>query len=214
MKKIISIALAIAFPITMAFSQQITQTEKDTHSNSSAKEIKHAINSCPFAPIFGIFSVSYEYLILPNHGLVGRFDYEAVPSRFEDGGIPENYPDAVIEASGLGFILNYRWHFSGEMESVFIGVYTRYRHFSGTGMVESTEFEFTVPEITAGLNIGKRWVWNCGLNMTVAFGYGFSKDTWESNPTNSSIEAVLKSFENSYDFFDPFYGEFSFGYAF
>ncbi len=210
MKKIILTTLTIAMFSTLTFSQQIN----DTLSKTSQSEFRHSINSCPFAPAFGIFSINYEFLFRPHHGLVARFDYEAIPKRFEERSIPENYPDAFIKASGWGFIVNYRWHISGELNSIFIGVYSRYRQFNGTGLVESTDFEFTVSEITAGINAGKRWVWKNGFNINMGFGYGFSKDTWNSTPANNSTEAVLDTFKDSYDFFDPFYGELSIGYAF
>ena len=177
-----------------------------TNSSSFNKEFNQAINSCPGGLVLGVYSNNYEYLVGKNHGLVGRFDYED---------IPKNYTDAKLKASGVAFILNYRWHFSGEMESFYVGAFIRYRAYSGTGVLESTKFDFTLREQTLGLNIGKRWVWKNGINLNLAFGYGFflTKNR-DADPSNSSIESSLNEFEKTYDFIDPFLGELSIGYAF
>ena len=155
--------------------------------------------------IFGIYSMNYEHLFSNPHGLVVRFDYEA---------IPKSYTDASIESSGVGFTLNYRYHLSKQMKSVFIGLYSRYKIYSGNGMQESTEFDFTFSELTFGLNVGKRWVWNSGFNLTFSLGYGIANEIMESDPTSDAIKSTLETFKGEYDFFGPFLGELSIGYAF
>jgi hypothetical protein len=141
----------------------------------------------------------------PSHGIVGRFEYEA---------IPKSYTDADIESSGMAFSLNYRWHISGEMNSIFIGAYSRYRVYDGSGTLESTAFDFTKSEFSLGLNAGKRWVWNSGFNITFSIGYGFSIDERKANPSNMSIESAINKFEDDYGFSGPIFGEFSIGCAF
>lgn len=184
------------------------QTAGDSSSSqspSSRKAFKHAINICPIAPVFGIYAVNYEYLISPKNGLVVRFEYEAVPKA---------YTDANIESSGTAYTLNYRRHLSGEMNSIFLGAYGRYRTYKGDGMQETTPFDFTMSSYTFGLNGGKRWVWNSGFNIAFSLGYGFSIDDREATPTSNAIEAALDQLEKEYDFMSPFLGELSIGYAF
>ncbi len=205
-KKLTKIGLfTICILISYNVNAQMEKVMMPADSISASTKFKHAINSCPFAPIFGIYSINYEYLLKPNHGLVGRLDYES---------IPKTYTEADIESSGVAFILNYRYHWSGEMKSWYLGAYSRYRYYEGTGTLESTKFDFDVPELTFGMNIGKRWVWNNGFNINFALGYGFSSINWNSSPTSDSIDLVLKAYEDSYDFFDPFLGELSIGFAF
>lgn len=207
MKKKGSLLFALTYCIFLMGTgiAQAQENEKTAKSATAISDFKHAINSCPGAVAFGIFSLNYEHLFHPNHGLVGRFDYEA---------IPKTYTDARIESNGVAFILNYRWHISGELKSVFLGAYARYRIYSGSGTIEATAFDFTLPETTFGLNVGKRWVWKSGFNLTLAFGYGFSFENRDATPTNEAIESSLDQFEKAYDFIDPFLGEFSIGYAF
>ncbi len=184
---------------------QTEQNVSTTDPISSSKNFKHAINFCPVAIAFGIYAINYEYLFRPSHGLVGRFEYES---------IPKSYTEAFIESSGVAFSLNYRWHISGEMNSIFLGTYSRYRVYDGSGTLESIAFDFNKSELALGLNAGKRWVWNSGFNVTISLGYGFSFDDREANPSNMNIESVLNRFEDDYDFSGPLFGELSIGYAF
>ena len=186
----------------VAQTQEITS---ETENPERRSEFKHAINMCPGGIIFGFYSVNYQYLFRPNHAMVIRFDYEDVP---------QTYTDASIESSGKAIILNYRYHFSGEMNSIYLGVYSRYRVFTGDGTLEAVDFDFNLTEVTFGLNAGKRWVWNNGFNINFALGYGVSTSERVADPSTPAIESVLDEWENSYEFLDPFLGEFSIGYAF
>ena len=181
------------------------QVEKGSKSISPRNEFKHAINVCHIAPVFGIYAVNYEYLISPKNGIVVRFEYED---------IPKTYTDASIESSGMAYTLNYRRHLSGEMNSLFLGAYTRYRNYKGNGELDSKKFDLTLQSYSIGLNAGKRWTWNSGFNIVFALGYGLDINNREANPTNNAIESILDQFEQEYEFMSPFYGEFSIGYAF
>jgi len=96
----------------------------------------------------------------------------------------------------------------------FLGSYVRYRTYIGGGKSGSTKFDFTMPGLTVGLNIGKRWVWNNGFNLNLTFGYGISTSSTDMDPSSSSIKATIKEFRDDYTFLGPFLGEFSIGHAF
>ena len=199
--KVITICIFIS-------SSVFAQGEEDaalTQSNAPRSEFKHAINICPIAPIFGFYSINYEYLMSPKHGIIARFDYEDVP---------KTYTDASIESSGIGFTLNYRRHLSGEMNSLFLGAYTRYRIYKGSGELESEKLDLTLQSFSIGLNAGKRWAWNNGFNIVFSLGYGFDINTSETNPDDGSFDHIVEQFKQEYEFMSPFYGEFSIGYAF
>lgn len=169
------------------------------------RELRHTVSSCPLGVAFGIFSANYEYLIAPHHGVVARMDYEAIPG---------TYSKASIEANGMAVVINYRWHIQGEMESWFLGAYSRYRQYQGQGEVDTTEFDFTLRDLTVGLNAGKRWIWENGFAITAAFGYGHSFAMGEENRASGEIDDAVDAFEKDYDFASPFLGELSVGYAF
>lgn len=191
--------------IMIALFAMIGYSQSSTTDDSNSKIFKQALNFCPAGPIFGVYAINYEYLFKPHHGMIVRFDYEAVPN---------SYTDANIESSGVAFILNYRYHFSGKLASPFIGVYSRYKIYNGEGNLDSQDFDFKLNHFTLGLNAGKRWVWNSGFNITFQLGYGFDTSNRKSTPNNGTIETTLDVFEKSYDFIDPFFGELSIGFAF
>jgi len=137
--------------------------------------------------------------------MLARFDYEAVP---------KSYTDANIESSGVAFILNYRYHFSGQLGSTFVGAYSRYKIYTGNGTLNAQDFDFNLNHFTLGVNAGKRWVWNSGFNITFQLGYGIATDNRTATPSNANIESTLNLFEKKYDFIDPFFGELSIGWAF
>lgn len=175
------------------------------NTTEKRQSFKHAFNMCPGGIALGIFSVNYEQLIKPNHGLMVRFDYEA---------IPRTYSDADIESQGFAGIVNYRYHLKGEMNSLFLGAYGRFRVYKGEGNLEGSGFDFSIPETTLGLNAGKRWAWNSGFTMTFALGYGISFQDRKVDNSTPAIESAIDQFEKGYDFIDPFLGEFSIGYTF
>lgn len=193
------------FTVILLLFSTLSFAQEDTGSFDFQTELKHSISMCPVAVVFGIYSVNYEYLHNQKHGFVARFDYEDMP---------KTYTDARIESSGYSFILNYRYHFNHQMASWFVGAYGRYRQFDGDGMINDTNFDFTMPDVSFGINAGKKWVWKSGFTMTFALGYGFSNEDWSSDPNTIEVNDMIRDFRNDYDFIDPFYGEFSIGYSF
>lgn len=174
-------------------------------SSNSYDGPKNTINMCPGGLAFGIVSVNYEHLFNKHHSLMARVDYEAVP---------KSYSDANIEVDGKAFVLNYRYHIGGGLNSYYVGAYSRYRRYDGSGKLKSGSFDFTKPDVTFGLNVGKRWIWKSGFTMNLAFGYGIAIDKRKVNNRSVEADTAIDVFEKEYDFINPFLGEFSIGYAF
>lgn len=204
MKSILKV-LSICIFISSNVVAQVEEGSSLNQENPTRSEFKHAINICPIAPIFGFYSINYEYLINPKNGIIARFDYEDVPKA---------YTDAAIESSGIGFTLNYRRHLSGEMNSIFLGAYTRYRIYEGSGKLESEKIDLTLQSFSLGLNAGKRWAWDSGFNIVFSLGYGVDINNSETNPDDGSFDHIVEQFKQEYEIMSPFYGEFSIGYAF
>lgn len=165
-----------------------------------------ALNICALAiPLVKQYVVIYEKTYEQRHGLAVRIEYAPMS-------------DSGITATGQGILLNYRLHYSPSMESVFMGPYLRYRKVSGSGVVAGTAFDFTIPEFTVGLNFGKRWVWQNGVDVVMAIGYGkvLGSNTETLSSSSAAINAALTTFKNNNSAFinAPLYGEFSIGYVF
>ena len=167
---------------------------------------KQAVNICALAiPLMNMYVINYEYFYGERHGLAARLEYNPMTA------------SGIDKATGTAAVIDYRWHFSPELESFFAGPYARYRYVDGSGSAAGTKFDFTVSEINLGLNAGYRWIHDAtGINAVLAFGYGYSWVTEKINPTNAAIESTFKEFKKDNDAFldAPFYGEFSIGYAF
>lgn len=84
------------------------------------------------------------------------------------------------------------------MNSIFVGPYFRARVYDGI-MDANGSFDYNDPEITLGVYLGKRWVWNNGFNIALTGGYGPN---------------LRKSSESTGEFKDNYIGELSVGYAF
>ena len=165
-----------------------------------------AINICAAAiPLMHMYVINYEYLYHEHHGLAARLEYNPMSG------------SGIDDATGIAVVLDYRWHFSPELESFFVGPYIRYRYVDGSGTDAGTKFDFKVPEVNLGVNAGYRWIHDAtGINVVLAFGYGYSWVTEEITPTNDNIKSIFNKFKKDNDTFldAPFYGEFSIGYAF
>ena len=183
------------------FAAEIDKTSKEKKINS----FKNAINTCPGGMIFGVYSLNYERMISPKNGIVARVDYEA---------ISEKYSGDKYEADGLALILNYRRHLKPSLKSFYIGSYLRLRNYDGRGEAGEEKFDFEIGEFTAGLNIGKRWVWSSGFNLNFMLGYGFACIDKKITPDNDNSNASFDKFEDKYQFEGPLLGELSIGYAF
>jgi hypothetical protein len=174
-------------------------------SESEETAPRHAINACPLGVAFGIFSVNYEYLVAPSHGILGRLDYEM---------IPETYSEGSIDAAGYAAVINYRKHLRDSLDSFYVGTYGRYRVYLGDGRLSGQEFSFALPEVTIGINVGRRWLWENGFNLNLTFGYGYAYSWREVENTSVEATKAIDAFEDEYAFMSPFLGEFSIGYAF
>jgi len=194
--------LTLCIFLTVNATAEENEFVPEAELSSPGKEYNHAINVCPIAPVFGTYSMNYEYLLGQTHGMVARFEYESI----------SDYSGGSKEAHAMGFMLNYRWHWSESMDSGFLGIYARDKIYNGIGKSDGTKFDFTITDMTLGLNIGKRWVCDNGFNMTVSLGYGISKIIDKTDPESASIESELTKFNDEY--MSPLTGEISVGYAF
>jgi hypothetical protein len=110
------VIILFLFVAGLLIAQDIDQKE------NKIAGFKQSINSCPGGLLFGVYSINYERMLSPEHGLVARFDFEDVSAE---------YSGDEFEATGLAFILNYRKHFSPSLKSFYLGSYLRYKIYDG-----------------------------------------------------------------------------------
>ncbi|MBS2099424.1 hypothetical protein [Carboxylicivirga linearis] len=198
------VALAVLLFSVKVNAQSTLNTNKE-EKEKWISPAKTAINVCPGGFFMGFYSANVEHLFGENHGVVLRGDLET---------IPQSYSDAEIDANGKAVILNYRYHIGGGLNSSYAGIFSRYRKIKGDGTLESGKFNFSLPEYTIGLNVGKRWIWKSGITLNFALGYGYAIDNLTvSNSSQDAMDAI-DVFRDDYTFMNGFLGEFSLGYAF
>ncbi len=169
-------------------------------------EKENSINVSPIGLVFGSYSVNYERLINGYHGFIVEGDY----ARLSD--------DDSRQAT-FGGNLGYRYHWSGGQDSGFVGLNVGYGQGRGeastttNNVTKTFDVDSTVTRVTA--NVGRRWAWDSGFNITlrVGAGYGDYKITTDSDDPEAkdaakSIDDLLTIFPVAID------GELSIGWAF
>jgi hypothetical protein len=169
-------------------------------------EKENSINVSPIGLVFGSYSVNYERLINGHHGFIVEGDYARLS-------------DDDSEQATFGGNLGYRYHWSGGQDSGFVGLNVGYGQ--GTGEASTTTNDVTktydvdssVTRVTA--NVGRRWAWNSGFNITLRVGAGYGdynittdSDDPEAQQAAKDIDDLLTVFPVAID------GELSIGWAF
>lgn len=125
---------------------------------------ENSVNMSPLGVLTGSYGVNYERLFGGAHGLL----VEGTLSRAEDD---------TSSSLSYGGLVGYRWHWSGQQSSGFLGLNAGYARGSGDSKVtvdgEEKSFDVDVTTLSVVPNIGKRWAWDFGLNITFRAGVGW-----------------------------------------
>lgn len=166
----------------------------------------HSVNLNPLGVLTNSYTLNYEYLLDGTHG----FLVEPVLGLASD-------PDTSTIFYGLD--AGYRWHWSGEQDSGFLGANLGFGVGSGEGFVEvdgeRTEFpvEFTNWHLTA--NIGRRWAFDFGLNITARLGAGYGSYDVSTTSDDPNAQTVVRLAQEILEFLPfAFDGELSVGWVF
>lgn len=173
---------------------------------ASAAPRVHSINLSPLGLVAGSLALNYEYLHQGRHGLI----VEAALARSSND-------DAEQLQGGVG--VGYRWHWSGQQDSGFLGVMAHQSMGTGEVTVSSGNQEMSYPmQIRSTMvtgNVGKRWMLGDAVNITARFGLGWGHhrataedDTAAARDAEETMNALLTLLPIGID------GELSVGYAF
>ncbi len=208
---LLTVALAVSSPSIAAEpaepveATEPVETTEPAETDARLNTEQHAVNICALAiPLMNAYVVNYEYLHQGHHGFDVRLEFSPM------------LDTELVDGTELAAVLNYRYHIAPQMTSLFVGAYARYRYVYGSGKADGVAFDFAVPEVAAGLNIGYRWVFWHGFNAVISGGYGLA---WQNTTLTSNQDGAHNAFQGLVDknpaFVNaPFFGEFSVGYAF
>lgn len=173
-------------------------------------ERANSININPLGAIFGSYTLNYERLFLNTHGLIIE-------------GVFATSSNDDSNSTTFGGSAGYRWHWSGEQDSGFLGAMVGYQQGSGDATVETTvngqttketfQVDTNVFHVTA--NIGRRWAWDSGVNITFRFGAGYGDWKVSTDDTSANAQDAVKLVDDLLNLL-PVYldGELSLGYTF
>jgi len=172
-----------------------------------APEKDDSINVSPFGLLFGNLYVTYERLYNGTHGLV------------VDAGFGRTSGDGGSEMHGAAGV-GYRWHWRGRQNSGFLGVMLHQSYGQGEmtynpDSADEMSYDMTVRSTMLTGNIGKRWMLNDSINVTLRIGLGLGhhvatadEDTAEAREAEEDMNDLLSLLPIGFD------GELSLGYNF
>ena len=193
--------VASLFVVTPAFAQDsfLTAAPEQTRSDS--------INVNPIGFFHGTYSVNYEHLWHGTHGLLVE-------------GTFLNLSDDASSSLGAGASIGYRWHWSHSQDSGFLGVNAGFWGGVGDGTVTesgmtSRTFDVDVRTLYVVGNIGRRWQWQNGLNLTFRVGAGVADYEVSTHSSDPQAQKGVKQVQDLLDYLPiALDGELSLGYSF
>lgn len=166
----------------------------------------NSINVSPLGLLAGSYSVVYERLKSGTHGLIAEGNF------YRQG-------DETSSAAHAGVGLGYRWHWRGRQNSGFLGVMAAYSVGTGTATITEQDMEYTfdvsIQSLSFTANVGRRWAWRNGFNVTLRVGAGGASRSVTTDSTDplaqdavDTVQAILSFLPIAFD------GELSIGYNF
>lgn len=201
------LSLVILAPTSAAFAQASPPPPPAVlPSTLEPPERANSINGSPLGALVGNYALNYERLVNGTHG----FLVEGVFSMRNDGG-----SSSSLYGGGVG----YRWHWSGRQNSGFLGLMAGYTVGTGEGKVGTGSgeqvFDLTISAPFVVGNIGKRWAWDNGLNLTFRVGGGWAGYNVTSDSNDPNAQSAVDLVQDLLTFLPiTLDGELSIGYAF
>jgi hypothetical protein len=120
------------------------------------------------------------------------------------------------ESSGFLGTVGYRWHWSNQQNSGFLGISISYTKGNSNASSNSGEsFKMDYSNISATLNIGKRWAWDTGFNITFRVGVGHGNYSFSTEDNSEEAQEATENLEKLLTLFPvAFEGELSVGWIF
>ena len=162
------------------------QTDAPVATSDSARFKVHSVNLNPIGALLGSYSLNYQHLFAKQHGLLveGRFSY----SNADD-----------VEATSVGGTVGYRWMWSGEQDSGFVGVNFAYDNGTAGTTVDGTNYDVTLSQVSILPNIGRRFAWDGGFNITLRFGVGRAFRTLSTNSDSAEAKEAVQEVQDFLD---------------
>lgn len=184
---------------TAAYAQEAPDAEA-SHADpapaalDSAIHKSNSVNISPLGVVIGSYALNYEHMFDGGHGVLAE-------------GLLSISGNDDASSLGYGGGVGYRWHWNGTQDSWFAGVNLSYLAGSGDATVETTtngmttkeKFDVSLTEFAATANIGRRWAFDFGLNITFRVGAGYASrevSTDSKDPLAQDAVALMDDLVN------------------
>ena len=170
-----------------------------------AAEKENSINVSPLGLLLGSYHLNYERLIGGYHGFLVEADFA-------------NFSDDDSSSKSFGGSVGYCYHWSGEQDSGFVGVNAGHQRGTGeatlnTGSMKTFDVDTSVTHLTA--NVGRRWAWNSGFNITLRIGAGWGNYNITTDSQDPEAQEAVELVDDLLTLLPVAVdGELSIGYAF
>lgn len=206
---IITIVLSPTLGASVAVAQAPTATAPaavPSIESASALNKKNSVNVSPLGLLVGSYGVNYERLLDGHHGLLVEGNFASSSS-------------SNASNSSFGGTLGYRYHWSGGQDSGFVGLNLSYSSGSSEAVVTTddgmTSFDLDTTATTITANVGRRWAWDSGLNVTLRFGLGKGDYDVSTDSEDPDAQEAVELVDDLLEFLPlAVDGELSVGYAF
>ena len=166
---------------------------------------ENSINVSPLGLLFGSYTLNYERLVGGYHGFLVEAGFA-------------NLSNDASSSSSFGGTVGYRFHWSGEQNSGFVGVNLGHERGTGdatltTGSRKKFNVDSSVTKVTA--NVGRRWAWNSGFNITLRIGAGWGNYDITTDSQDPDAQEAVELVDDLLTLLPvALDGELSIGYAF
>jgi hypothetical protein len=175
-------ALALAVTASQAEAQSVEQQE-EAQEVELEEPGKHSINVSPLGILFGAYNLNYEYLHDGTHGFLA------------EGGVAHSNRDDISATSFAG-AGGYRWHWRGKQSSGFLGANIGYQRGWASTTIDGELLDVTVQRMTVVGNVGRRWAWDFGLNITLRVGAGYGAWNVSSSSDDPDVQQAVRDTED------------------
>jgi len=211
MNKFASFALAASLLTSgTAFAEDAKPEAKADAPKKDGPDGTNSINLNPLSLLGGYYGVSYEHLFDRTHGLlIEPFLYRKA--------------SGDTKSSSFGGYAGYRWHWSKSQNSGFLGVNAGAAFGTGSasittsvnGVSTTKSFDVNTRVIEVTGNVGRRFAWDNGFNLTLRIGAGYANRKVSTDSKDADAQRVVKLVDDLIKFLPiALDGEVSIGFIF
>ncbi len=157
----------------------------------STEERANSVNLSPLGVLFGSYTLNYERLFEGTHGLLAEASLSSAG-------------DEDTSSLSYGGTVGYRWHWSDRQNSGFLGLNAGYGVGSGTVEVtsngETASYDLDIQSFSVVPNVGKRWAWASGLNLTIRGGIGYGNHTVSTSSDDEDAQDAADTLQGILEF--------------